>query len=464
MLLPFLNKSIWLDEGASLYSARLGWSALWHESLVVDRVLLPYYAFLHFWLDLSHSIEWVRVPSLIAFGLTVYFVGLLAQRAGGFWCGLLAAVLTCTNPLMITAALDARPYALATLASVLSVTALLKWFDRGDFRCLWIFSLLAVAVLLLQLFTVLAPLGALGACILLKPQEFRRHWRRLMPPIALLAVVGVVFLALVARQQGQVAWITGLNPRLFVQDLEGPASSTRSIYPVLIVVIGLLSAAVCALGWRKHSLELSRFVVDRVLVFLSWAAVPTVILVLITIVKPVYVSRYITVSVPGMAIALALLITYALRALAVSSSLPKQTVLGAVAIVGVVILVVYSISVARTPGEDLKSASQYILRHVGPTSEVAVPGQFLTTGVEYYLDRADPPPRLWPQMSDKRFNDGVDLRDGERTFAVASRNVWLLEEATGSGASGFISKLKSHGFVRVNSKSYYGVLVIHFHR
>jgi mannosyltransferase len=74
-LLPWLGKPLFRDEGTSLYSAHLDWGALWRQSRVVDLVLLPYYSFLHLWIELSGSIEWVRVPSLLAFGVTVFLVG-----------------------------------------------------------------------------------------------------------------------------------------------------------------------------------------------------------------------------------------------------------------------------------------------------------------------------------------------------------------------------------------------------
>jgi mannosyltransferase len=465
-LLPFLNESIGRDEAASLYSARLSWTSLLHESFVVDRVLLAYYVLLHFWLDLTYSIDWARALSLLAYGLTVYFVGVITRRMAGIWCGLLAAALTCTNPLMTASALDARPYALAALVSVLSVAALLKWFDDGELRSLWIFSFLAIAVLVLQMFCVLAPLSALGACAALKPRMFRRQWRQVLPPITILAVAGVTFLALVARQQGQVAWIPGLTLKLLAEDLEGPASSVGGhlIYPALVAAFGLLSLVGCILGWRRHTLRLTRMEMNRVALLVSWAAVPTVILVLITAVKPVYVERYVTASVPGMAVALALLITYSMRALGAPLPLAKRTIVGGAVIAGLVILIANSVAASSSPGENLKGATQYITRNAGSTSEIAVPGHFLTGGVEYYLDRGDSPLRLWPQVSSQRFDRGILLRESEGTFADAPNNVWLVDDRSVSGTNGFISSLENHGFFRVNKKLFFGVSVIHFRR
>ena len=75
---PWLGGSIYQDEGTSLYSAHLSWSDLWTQSQHQDLVLLSYYVLLHFWLLVSSSIEWARIPSLLAFGAVVMLVGQLA--------------------------------------------------------------------------------------------------------------------------------------------------------------------------------------------------------------------------------------------------------------------------------------------------------------------------------------------------------------------------------------------------
>jgi hypothetical protein len=80
-LLPWLNKPVFPDEGASLFSARLEWTALLRHSRVVDLVLLPYYSLLHLWLQLFDNIEWARFLSLLAFGLTVFPVGHLVASS-----------------------------------------------------------------------------------------------------------------------------------------------------------------------------------------------------------------------------------------------------------------------------------------------------------------------------------------------------------------------------------------------
>jgi uncharacterized membrane protein len=465
-LLPFLNKSIWRDEGASLYSAHLSWSALWHQSLFVDRVLLVYYVLLHLWLELSYSIEWARALSLLAFGLSVYFVGVLANRLAGFWCGLLAIALTSTNPVMVTAALDARPYALVTLFALLAVISFIKWCDQGEPKWLWVFCLLAIAALLIQMFAVLVPLSVASSYLLTKPELVRREWRRMIAPIGTFLVVVVVYAALVLRQVGQISWIAGLNRKSFLEDLEGPASSALGhlFYPVLVAVLAIIAFVGCLMGLRRGALRLSRLELDRLLMCLSWAIAPTVLLVLLTAVRPVYVDRYVTASVPGLAIATALLMTHAERALTAAPRRSKVLLVFPATTLILAILVLNSVDVSKAPLENLKGAAQYIMRNDGRASEVALPDHSLTTGFQYYFTRADSPEQMWPQLLDQSFIEGLDLRDNARAFLSASNNVWLVDDGSTKGENRFISDLYTKGFVQVNSKSFYGPSVMHFRR
>ena len=182
-----IAKSIWTDDAASLYSARLSWGQLWRQSRIVDRVYLPYYALLHVWLLVSTSVEWARVPSLVAYAVTIFLVGRLGYRFRGFWCGLLAVALCASNPLLVQEALSIRPYALTALSATLSVTCLLGWLKDEKNWQMWCFAIAAVATAVLQLFARLVPLVALAAVLALRHRVVKEHggassrrwgWRR----------------------------------------------------------------------------------------------------------------------------------------------------------------------------------------------------------------------------------------------------------------------------------------------
>ena len=472
-LLPSFDKSIWRDEGASLYSAHLSWSALWQQSVVVDRVLLPYYALLHLWLELSASVEWARTPSLLAYGLTVFLAGHFGNRLGGLWCGVLAAVVTATNPLMIRAALDARPYAFATLAATVSVVALIRWFNGGGVRWVWCFSLAAIIALVLQMFIVLAPLSVLVATIALKPRMFRSQWRNLTAPIGLVLAVVVAFVSTVASQQRQVAWIPSITAKQFARAMVGPASGNsldgrQPIYAAVLLLLALITSVTCIRKWRRRRLRPPRDELELFATCLAWAALPTAALITVSLVKPIYVERYVTSSVPGMAIALGLLTTRAFSPNLPRVSLRSRKIFSRAALgIAVLVLVANSISVSRSVVENIQGAAQYLNYHLGPNAEMALPDHSLTAGVDYYLQSNHAIENSWPEKTKQLYIEGFDLLVNPQTLASAPDNVWLVNDGSVQGTNGFIAALKQDGFVRLNSKLFAGLedlRVEHFRR
>ena len=311
-LLPWLGKPTFPDERASLHAARLGWAQLWQHSRLVDLVLLPYYSLLHEWTGLSGSIEWARLLSLLAFGLTVFLVGHLGGRLGGRVCAVLAATVAATNPLLVTAALSARPYALSALAATAAIAALFRWLEGGGSRWAWTFCAASMATLCLHLFAVLAPLSVLVAAIVLEPGMFRGRWRQLLAPLGLLLAVSLVAASLGVGQRSQIAWIpTPFGGAQLIRAVEGPAGGGHAGYVVVVLTAAIASAATCLWarrgGSRRARLDL------RVLgILLAWAALPTATLVAASLVRPVFLDRYVTASVPGLAIALGLLVAWAI--------------------------------------------------------------------------------------------------------------------------------------------------------
>jgi mannosyltransferase len=356
-LLPWLGKPMFPDEAASLYSAHLGWTALWQHSRVADLVLLPYYSLLHLWIQLSASIEWARFLSLLAFGLTVLLVGHLGVRLGGRLCGVLAAIVAGTNPLLVAAALSARPYALSTLAATASVAALLRWLGADGVRWAWWFCVASIATLLLHLFAILAPLSVLVAAIALKPQMFRGKWRALAAPIGLILAAALSLAILGVRQRSQIAWIPfPFEGAQLARAMSGPASGAHARYAIFVLAIAVVTIAPCLSAWSRGSVRPARIDLRLLAILVAWAALPTATLVASSLVQPVFLDRYVTPSVPGLAIALALLMACAFNGIAVrladrSRVVVESAVLG---IAAAALFIAFSIPAARlTYGEAI---------------------------------------------------------------------------------------------------------------
>ena len=468
-LLPMLNKSLWVDEGASLYSAHLSWRALGQQSKVVDRVFVAYYAILHLWTGISANIEWVRLPSLIAFGFTVVIVGRLGNRLGGFSCGVIAAILTASNPLMIEAALDARPYALSALAATIAINALFRWCESSEDYWIWWFCIAWVVALVLQFFAILAPLAVLVTLFALRPMAFRRNWRRIVAPLSVTLVATASFALLVLGQRGQVAWIPPMSVGKLFLDAFGPASGYprdgKLRYAILIVVLVAFGLVLAGKWWRRKSERVARSSSEYFVVALAWAALPTLGLIAVSYVQPFYVDRYVTASAPGMALAIGLLLAQALKLnVANSSTRPRRGARIAVALIAVA-LIANAFTVSSAVFENVRGVAQYLDRHVGANDEVALPSHELGASVEYYLLSNRKHLNTWPVTS-TQFIGALDLRENDESFDSAPRNVWLVEDGT-VGTKVFNDDLTRHGYVQMGKRLFVNLLrvtIVHYQR
>lgn len=356
-LLPWLGKPAFPDEHASLSAAQLGWTALWQHSRVVDLVLLPYYSLLHVWLPLSAGIEWARFLSLVAFGLTVFLVGHLGVRLGGRLCGVLAAIVAATNPLLVTAALSARPYALSALAATVAVAALFRWLGGGNVRWAWWFCAASVATLLLQLFAILAPLSVLVAVVALKPQMLRGKWRTLTAPVGLILAAALAFAILGASQRSQLAWIPSpFEGTQSMRAIEGPATGGHTPYAVFVLAVAIVTIAACLWAPRRGGSRRACLDLRLLGILLAWAALPTASLVVSSLVRPVFLGRYVTASAPGLAIALALLTACAVDGMEARSADRSHVIVEGVllASAAAVLFFAFSVPAARlTYGEAI---------------------------------------------------------------------------------------------------------------
>jgi len=470
-LLPWLNKSIWEDEGASLYSAHLSWTALWQQSRVVDLVLLPYYVLLHVWIGVSDGIEWVRLLSVVAFGLTVFLVGHLGNRLGGRGCAVVSAMVLATNPLMVEGALDARPYTLSALATTASVAALIRWFDTARIRWMWLFCLASIAALLFQMFTILVPLAALAVVIVVEPRRVRNQWRGLIAPVALVMAIATAFGTVAASQRSQIDWITSLHGKGLMIALLGPlyaiGEPSLAVAGLALVLMSIVTVAVvmCLQARRRGSFRPTRHELDIFAICVAWAVLPTVALIAASLVTPVYTSRYVTASAPGLALAVGLLTARALEVAVPRWTVRPSVVTGGVA-AGMVALVVSACSLpaAQSVIDNLQGAARYLGLHVGPDAEMATTDHALTASIEYYLQGNHNSVAIWPQLPEQLNIGDFDLRQNRQILSDAPQNVWLLDNRAVAGTSRFIAMLTRNGYVRSGTKYFVGDPVVHFRR
>ena len=460
-----VSKPIFRDEGSSLYSAHLPWSELWQQSRLVDAVMLPYYALLHLWVQVSSSIEWARSLSLLAYGLTVLLVAVLAGRLTGVAGAVVASLVVATNPLMVGAALSARPTALSALVATCAVAALLRW--RGDTRArwLWAFAVLTILTALFHLFAVLAPLCALGGSILAWRVNWRERWRSAVAPLAAMGLVGASLLVAASGQVGQVSWIKRETPVSALTHVLGPVSGGPPAYGLCLVVIALLAGGLLASGrWSASVPDTRRLNTGSWVVVTSWAFGPALILVLASLWSPLYLQRYVTASAPGLALSLAMLVGAGLGRLTARAGTRAGVVAGTLVALSIIIVALPGAAsmAARSP-EDTRGIAAFLVQHAGADSWVALPNHADAAAITPYWDEARRRPQLWPQCH-QLLIEGIALDASGQAIRRAPASIWLVDDGSAAGIDAFLARLTAAGYHQADLTTFGNVEVLHLVR
>lgn len=154
MTLPLLRfgHSLWLDEGSSVWFARLPVSTLLLR--LCDPHPAGYYLALKLWMLGGESESWLRLLSLLAAAVATVLTMALGKRLGGSALGVWAGLMLVMHPLQVWYAAEARMFTLAqvlSLASWLPALRLLflppagRW-PRLHVACFWLCSVMALAV------------------------------------------------------------------------------------------------------------------------------------------------------------------------------------------------------------------------------------------------------------------------------------------------------------------------------
>jgi mannosyltransferase len=296
--------SFWYDEAATIAAADRDLTNLWPLLERRDLVHGLYYALMHGWQLLFGTSEVaLRLPSVLATGVTCFLVCLLGQRLGGRRTAVVAGVVAAVLPGLSWIGTQARPYALATSLATSASLMLVIAVRSGRPRDWVLYAVAMAASTYVFLFA-----GLLLACHLVTVAMLRSRLGQWV--LAATAVtVGVAPLAATAlAQRGQIAWIsvspaemteralvnqyfTGLRP----DDDHTLVMACGIALAVTSLLLALLAALPGSLGGSE----------SRLLVVLAvpWAILPAVLLVAASaLVLPVYVERYATFGAPAVAL------------------------------------------------------------------------------------------------------------------------------------------------------------------
>ncbi|WP_075732565.1 glycosyltransferase family 39 protein [Streptomyces acidiscabies] len=335
--------SLWRDEAATWQAASRSTGEIWRMLGNIDVVHGLYYLLMHVLFEwFGASVFTLRLPSVAGISVAAGCIAVVGCRLADRWVGLAAGLAFGLLPAVQFQLQEGRSYALVAAGAAVA-TLLLVNGVRGRGRWVLYGGVVLVIGLLnwLSLMILAAHLVTLLWC-----GVGRRVWVR-WGVAGALAVVGVLPLVLFSRSQvQQVAWIPPLTWGMLV----GPA-----------VLVGIGCAG--ALVDRPRAGRLSVTAVG-----LPLLVVPQAGLIGLSLIRPLYMDRYVLFSMLG----LALLIGSSLGAAIRTFSKARGVVLAGVVAVAAVALLPYSLA-KRAPSsriDDVLAVASDVQRLKGPGDAV----------------------------------------------------------------------------------------------
>jgi mannosyltransferase len=471
------SHSLWLDESVSATLA----TAPWHRftDVVAHREpnMALYYLLLRGWTVFGHSEAVLRIPSVFAALGALAVVIVVARELFDERVALLAGLLLAVDPLFVQYAQDVRGYALCLLLVSASSWLFILGIQRPGTRpwATWVgYALLSAFAAYSNFWAALVPLAHAASLGFLRKD--RILWRRLIPAGAALVVL-LVPLALLIRATDNAGtnWAAGSSAGKLITRI-------RSTVPHLALDVAVLLGIVIVLGvvsWlRRRPAVLDVFDRQWPLFFTGcWLLVPIVTVVLLSLVdKPLLVIRYLMVSLPPVALLLAVLLVSLWQRR--SSGHPQQAARFAAVLVLVAALVFSGIGVAgwyaKGGPQDFRSVVSYLATVGKPGDGVLIYAPYERIPVEWYLEEhprargaLHPVDPSLPWGVNPLYFDGnvsISEADVERS-AVGFPRVWLVivsadQHLYPASTSAVEEGLTADGFVVVSSRSFRGVTVL----
>ncbi|MGW7082509.1 glycosyltransferase family 39 protein [Streptomyces sp. NPDC054871] len=275
---------MWRDEAVTYDVAHRGLSDLWQTLWNADAVHGLYYLLMYGLFRVcelfggADPLLVMRIPSVLAMSVAAAGVAVIGRHLAGPRAGLFSGVVFAVVPSIQRFAQEGRSYAMVSALVVWATYALVRAVSADGRRArrlwCWYGALLLVACLLHEFAVFALPAHALTV-----PRTARRAWA-----LAAAAVVtGLAPLAVLSRrQQDQVGWLhVDLN-------LYAGAAGLCVAGTVCAALLGRRAGdATRPVGLRRLALPL--------------LVAPTLTLLLIAPVKPLYTDRYVLYGLAGLA-------------------------------------------------------------------------------------------------------------------------------------------------------------------
>ena len=453
-------KSFWLDEGISFAIARLSWSQFVRKLWSYDLTMGLYLLLLRFWLTMGRSEAWIRGLSVLFSVATVPYMFFLGARLFGRRAGLVAALLLSINVYHVRYAQEARSYAMAAFLVVVATWLFARNMQEPSSARWGAYAIVCGLATFSHFFAAMVVPAHLLSLLLWRNDEipWRKFGRSL---VAFGVIISPIVVFALKDDPNRLFWV----PPIQFSSLFSLGILFSGNYGQPLLVLDLLAIGAAALAASRASRQCggTKDAWGYGLVC-SWLFVPIAVTAVVSLKRPIFVPRYLSICMPALLLLVAAGISRLRRPILFLG------LLGGIcwcSILGDLNYYRIDFDMAR---QDWRGAATYVLDHSQPGDQIFFYYAAGEAPFDYYAwkENRSPPklisPTSWPGVGDGKEPKPEDLvvvpGTDLRAASPVGHRVWLVvmpldggkrEENTGKAIGQWLSSGRRQVDTRVFS-------------
>jgi hypothetical protein len=295
-------KGFWMDEGITTAYMRLDWYNLVRLLWRREANMSFYFLLLTGWLQFDSSEAWYRGFSALTAVATVPVLYAIGKRLFGTMAGLTSALLLAVNAYHVRYAQDARSYSLTIFLVALATYFFIRGVETGK-RVHWRWYVTCSALSVYSHFFGVLVVAAHWASIRSLPlpsqprtdsSDPQHGFCRAAKWIGLWTLPVWVFIA--TTGVGVLSWMKRPGLGELYSFLEQFAGNGGGLLLSMYLICFASALTSMVRSWRRHGRSIESW---RYAVVFCWLIVPVLITLAVTLVRPVFLPRYLSISLPG---------------------------------------------------------------------------------------------------------------------------------------------------------------------
>lgn len=204
VIFPAYHLNIWADEASTLHTTQNGFIFALQNAFSIERQAPLYFWFLSLWRDISDSVFFARLFSIICSAVAILVFSRLARKISDEKAAVFMTAFFAFHPYLFWASLEVRLYSFVILVSVLILDLFFDLFLQGEKqenqrRKEILFVVASTVALYTNYYLGFLLVGCFIALLVL------RKWRAAKKYLYLMFAVGLLFLPLFLAMMSQLA-------------------------------------------------------------------------------------------------------------------------------------------------------------------------------------------------------------------------------------------------------------------